>query len=150
MNDLNPAIDGCDCPCHKEPGTIHLNFIPCCGIGSFQSSILSQLEESETAGIEVYADILKSPINKIIIENNADAAESSVLYKNLLNGSFPRNSLKELEVRTDRILIELDEAQAWTANHEDGGDDPLYQFQKTLLEAAEVIRAYKTYIGNKE
>ena len=141
MYDLNPAIDGCTCMCHTTPGIMH--FIACCGGGSFRSPILSQLEESET-------DVLKSPINKIIIENNADAAESSVLYKNLLNGSFPRNSLKELEVRTDRILIELDEAQAWTANHEDGGDDPLYQFQKTLLEAAEVIRAYKTYILNKE
>ncbi len=32
MSDLNPAIDGCTCLCHKQAGVVH--FMACCGIGA--------------------------------------------------------------------------------------------------------------------
>jgi hypothetical protein len=33
---LTPAYDGCTCPCHTRPGTLHIR--PCCGPGAFFAS----------------------------------------------------------------------------------------------------------------
>ncbi len=33
----SPAIDGCPCICHRQPGIVH--FMACCGVGSIREKL---------------------------------------------------------------------------------------------------------------